>query len=121
MSSFLDVISSYQRVSKFFGFTVFMINREELSVHTSILDKIWLTLTSIYNILVIFVFWNNFNSVKRYESEIMKFSMPIILSISLIFNLINLIANFLMRHKIGDLLFQFVKIDKKVSFYKFFI
>lgn len=116
MANILDVLGPFHILSKFCGFTVFTINRMDLSVKFTLYDFCHFIFSLGFN------FFMSINSVKFFVnmpqtqgSRITIYSIPILAILTMIVQFGNCCSQIFLRYKIVEILKNFIEIDLKVS------
>lgn len=112
---FYDAVLPVHSVSKLSGLTIFSINPKNFEPTFSKLDLVLIIMTILINYQLNNFFWSLFNLSSRYNSPIIKTSLPILYYGKYLINVLSIIWSIAMRKKIAKLLQMFHDVDKMVK------
>ena len=113
MANILDVLGTFHILSKFCGFTVFTVNRKDLSVTITCYDFCFYIFTMSFNVIM------SFNSVAVFmkspvkQSRIIDFTIPILVILTVLVVTGISLSHFFLRFKIVEIFKKFIAIDLK--------
>lgn len=114
-SSILNAVASFHTFSKIFGLTVFTVNPKNLQIKISVFDILFYSAAIIFQVCSYIHFWRTFKLLDSHSSEIVNLTVPILICMGMVVQLINTISQFFLKFKIFGIFQNIMDIDLKVN------
>ena len=115
MSNILDAVGTFHIFSKMYGLTVFSVNPKNFLVEITIFDFIFYFSTITFHVCCYINFWRSFTVFDTHSSEIVNLTIPILISVGMAIQFINVISQFFLRFRIYEIFQRLMAVDLKVK------